>query len=81
MIYSFYFFSVISFVEQVESPYLGKSFKLHKCVHCPYTTVRSNDMQKHQVKHTGALPFSCPFCGKLFPYKSSLHNHVKYVHS
>ena len=41
---------------------------------------RREHLQKHIVLHTGARDFSCDMCGKEFPRKDALQDHIRRIH-
>lgn len=53
-----------------------------ECYLCKiYVASRKNLMQDHMRTHTGAKPFRCPVCSKLFNIKGNLKHHLNTIHS
>ena len=48
-----------------------------KCSHCPTEFPRFEQLKRHNRKHTGEKPYSCPFegCGKSFSRSDNMRQH------
>ena len=54
---------------------------LYSCDNCGKEFSRNYDYKRHQLSHTDEKPYPCSKCPKNFKEKSSLHKHVKRMHS
>ncbi|KAI9312647.1 hypothetical protein BX666DRAFT_1825464, partial [Dichotomocladium elegans] len=53
--------------------------RLHRCLYCPHTSNRANNMKEHILTHDPNRPkkFACPLCGKRFARKHDMKRHAK----
>ncbi|CAH8824993.1 unnamed protein product [Trichobilharzia szidati] len=47
------------------------------CCVCLHRFGSQQDLQRHMRSHTGERPFICPYCGKEFSLKHSMHRHAR----
>ncbi|UYV60384.1 ZNF236 [Cordylochernes scorpioides] len=47
----------------------------NRCMHCPKTFKKPNDLVRHTRIHTGERPYTCEMCHKSFTVKSTLDSH------
>ncbi|XP_075698123.1 uncharacterized protein LOC142663400 isoform X2 [Rhinoderma darwinii] len=48
---------------------------LYNCPECPESFTSNLDLAKHQIIHTGGMPFICSVCGKCFGRRADLIKH------
>lgn len=53
--------------------------KKHKCPYCPFSSLRTADVKRHVMIHTGERPYKCSVCESTFKRKEHLHGHM-YIH-
>ncbi|PXF40789.1 Wilms tumor protein-like [Gracilariopsis chorda] len=56
----------------------GRRVPKHRCSVCQRVFKRAHNLKIHNRKHTGEMPFGCPFpeCEKEFRWKSSIASHI-----
>ena len=59
---------------------LNKKVKLLCCGQCDYVTTQSLRMTEHQNAHSQTRNFACELCDKSFVVKSTLDQHMSFVH-
>lgn len=65
----------------IEYQHLQHDAKDFKCPHCPYHTIRKDNLRKHLIAHSDVKQFQCVICKAEFNWKSSLQLHIKAQHS
>ncbi|XP_075730608.1 uncharacterized protein LOC142772295 [Rhipicephalus microplus] len=60
-------------------PHLGPPTKKQvlKCQVCGHTSRKKCDMHRHQMIHTGELPYKCNYCSRAFYHNSHLTPHIR----
>ncbi|XP_067627902.1 zinc finger protein 431 [Eurosta solidaginis] len=51
-----------------------------KCNQCNRTFIRHHDLKKHQLIHTGELPYKCDICSASYRYTHALRDHKERIH-
>ncbi|XP_066970562.1 zinc finger and BTB domain-containing protein 7A-like isoform X6 [Macrobrachium rosenbergii] len=51
--------------------------KIHKCMHCQFTSNHKTKLERHILVHTGERPYACSFCSYAFTQKSNLKRHMQ----
>lgn len=52
----------------------------HNCLYCGKWFLRSSDVRRHFLVHTGEKPYACPRCPFRASLKSNMKQHVTGVH-
>ena len=62
-------------------PNSGEKSNFRKCEFCQKSFPTPSKLQRHQLVHSGAKPFSCTVCEKGFTQRVHLNSHKKLTHA
>lgn len=66
---------------EVSSNKSSRTFLLHVCRHCNYSTYLVGHLKRHLLVHSGERPYACNVCNFRFNQKENLKRHLKLKHS
>ncbi|KAF2349626.1 Zinc finger C2H2-type [Trinorchestia longiramus] len=80
------FYAPIADVDAPALCYSGSSTRVgpvtsHTCPYCPYTTPSKQNMNRHQLWHTGERPFGCAYCPYRATTKQNALSHMRRRHA
>lgn len=64
----------------VNSNKSSRTFLLHVCPHCNYSTYLVGHLKRHLLVHSGERPYVCNVCNFRFNQKENLKRHMKLKH-